>query len=156
MRQNKSLPPSKRAKALAALPVINAHNVGAISRVCKDEKKGTVEFVSKYHPIGLIDDFMRNKESNSCKVSQHGKVRTVSEQSARKKIDFLRRQQGALINTNTHFDEQNLDNVFTTAAKLNDVISMSMFSRAGTYQEMAFSQQMSQNWMKTIEVDNNL
>lgn len=72
--------------------MISTHNVGSISRVCKDEKKGTVDFVCKFNAIGLVDDFMRNKDSKSCKISQQGKVRTISEQSARKKIDFLRRQ----------------------------------------------------------------
>jgi hypothetical protein len=49
--------------------MISAHNVGSITRVCKDEKKGKVDFVSKFNAIGLVDDFIRNKDSNSCKIS---------------------------------------------------------------------------------------
>ena len=84
---NRSLPPSK---AKNALPMISANNIGSISRVEKN-KKGQAEIVKKFGPIGMIDDFLNNKDSNSCKVSDLGKVRTVSTQSARKKIELLRR-----------------------------------------------------------------
>jgi hypothetical protein len=43
---NKSLPPSKQSQAL---PVISTNNVGSITRVNKDPKKGTVDFVTKFN-----------------------------------------------------------------------------------------------------------
>lgn len=62
---NRSLPPSKQKNAL---PLINANNIGSISRVEKN-KKGLAEIVKKFGPIGMIDDFLDNKESNGCKIS---------------------------------------------------------------------------------------
>jgi hypothetical protein len=64
---NKSLPPNKQNQAL---PLITANNVGSISRVIKDPKKGTVEFMTKFNAIGLIDDFTNNRDSHACKLSQ--------------------------------------------------------------------------------------
>jgi hypothetical protein len=84
---NKSLPPSKQKNAL---PMISSNNIGSISRIEKN-KKGQVEIVRKFGPIGMVDDFQNNKESNSCKISDIGKLRTLSTQSARKKIELLRR-----------------------------------------------------------------
>ena len=107
-------------------------------------KKGTIELVSKFNPIGLVEDFTHNNDSHGCKVSMSGKVRTVSVQSARKKIDLLRKFQGNLINSGNPVDENNLDNVFTTtaAAKLNDIYSLSMFSRAQSFIERAESHKL--------------
>ncbi len=68
------MPPSKQKNAL---PMINANNIGSISRVEKN-KKGQAEVVRKFGAIGMIDDFMDNKESNGCKVSDQGKIRTLS------------------------------------------------------------------------------
>jgi len=99
----------------------------------------------------LVDDFTHNRESHCCKVSQLGKVRTVSEASARNKIAQLRKTQASVINSGSKQDEQNLDNVFTTSAKANEVYSMSMFSRAETFLEKAASHQAQQTWIKTIE-----
>jgi len=62
---NRILPPSKQKNAL---PLINANNIGSISRVEKN-KKGMAEIVKKFGPIGMIDDFLDNKESNGCKIS---------------------------------------------------------------------------------------
>ena len=59
------LPTNKKSQAL---PILTAHNIGSITREVKDKKKG-VELVSKFHAIGLIDDFIHSKESNSCKLS---------------------------------------------------------------------------------------
>jgi hypothetical protein len=57
--------------------MINANNIGSISRIEKN-KKGQAEVIRKFGPIGMIDDFLNNKESNSCKVSDQGKIRTLS------------------------------------------------------------------------------
>ena len=98
-----------------------------------------------------MDDFTHNRESHCCKVSQLGKVRTVSEASARNKIAQLRKTQASIINSGGKQDEQNLDNVFTTAAKANEIYSMSMFSKADTFLEKSASQQAQQTWLKKIE-----
>jgi hypothetical protein len=57
--------------------MINANNIGSISRIEKN-KKGQAEVIRKFGPIGMIDDFLNNKESNGCKVSDQGKIRTLS------------------------------------------------------------------------------
>jgi hypothetical protein len=128
---NRSLPPNKQSQAL---PTISANNIGSITRVHNDPKKGP-QFLSKFNAIGLIDDSTNNsRESHFCKISQQGQVRTVSTQSARKKIELLRKHQSSIIgassNAGTNFDENALDNVFTTSAKGAEVYSLSMFSRA--------------------------
>ncbi len=48
----------------------------------KDHKKGTVELLTKYTPLGLVDDFLDSKENNGSKFSMEGKVRNLSVQSA--------------------------------------------------------------------------
>jgi hypothetical protein len=50
--------------------MISCNNVGSISRIKKDEKKGTQEIVKTYGAIGLIEDFANDKESHVCKLSQ--------------------------------------------------------------------------------------
>jgi len=89
------LPPSKQKNAL---PMISANNVGSITRTVTDKKKGNVDFVKKFTSIGLVDDFQNNKESHNCKMSEQGRIRTLSVQSARKKIELLRKHSGAIIN----------------------------------------------------------
>lgn len=75
----------------------------------------------------------------------------MSEASARNKIAQLRKTQASIINSANKQDEANLDNVFTTAAKANEIYSMSMFSRAETFIEKSASQQAQQTWLKKIE-----
>ena len=62
--------------------MITANNIGSIARVEKN-KKGQAEIIRKFGAIGIIDDDQDNKASNGCKVSDLGKIRTVSTQSAR-------------------------------------------------------------------------
>jgi len=82
-------------------------------------------------------------------------VRTVSTQSARKKIELIRKHQSSIIGTSTNgganFDENNLDNVFTTSAKASEVYSLSMFSRAQTFLDKAESAKQNQNWLRSID-----
>ncbi len=99
--------------------MISANNVGSITRTATDKKKGNVDFVKKFTPIGIVDDFQNNKESHNCKLSEQGRIRTLSVQSARKKIELLRKHNGGLINASTTADENNLDNVFTTSSNAN-------------------------------------
>jgi hypothetical protein len=47
--------------------MITANNVGSIARTEKN-KKGQVEIVKKFAPIGIIEDFLNNKDSHECKV----------------------------------------------------------------------------------------
>ena len=54
LQHNKSLPPNKKNQAL---PLISANNVGFITRTHTDAKKGNIDFVKKFNPIGLIEDF---------------------------------------------------------------------------------------------------
>ncbi|TNV83407.1 hypothetical protein FGO68_gene17165 [Halteria grandinella] len=149
---NRSLPPNKQSQAL---PTISASNIGSITRVHNDPKKGP-QFLSKFNAIGLIDDASNNsRESHFCKVSQQAQVRTVSTQSARKKIELIRKHQSSIIGTSTNgganFDENNLDNVFTTSAKGSEVYSLSMFSRAQTFLDKAESAKMNQHWLRSID-----
>jgi hypothetical protein len=51
---NKALP--KRKQNLA-IPMIQSTNVGVLNTLRKDQKKGTTEIVTKFTPIGMVDDF---------------------------------------------------------------------------------------------------
>ena len=44
----------------------------------KDHKKGTVDLLTKYTPIGLVDDFLHPQENNGSKFSLQGKIRNLS------------------------------------------------------------------------------
>ena len=62
------------------------------------KKVPTLEVVTKFTPIGIVDNFIEENEVNSSKYSQLGRVRTISSSSARNKIENLRKLQGGLIN----------------------------------------------------------
>ena len=65
MTHNKGLPKNKQNQAL---PNITTNNVGSITRVVKD-KKGQPELVSKFNAIGIIEDYVNDRESHGCKLS---------------------------------------------------------------------------------------
>lgn len=50
---NRALPPRKRAKE--SLPEISAPNVHCKTVISRDHKKGTVNYLRKYHNIGFVD-----------------------------------------------------------------------------------------------------
>ena len=81
---NNALPKSKKEKQ--SLPFINSTNVGTTYAIRKDLKKNTTELLTKYTPIGVVDDFLDPKEQHSSKFSMEGKVRNLSVSSSQKKI----------------------------------------------------------------------
>lgn len=55
--------------------MIHATNIGVQHVVVKDHKKKTAELVTKYKPIGMVDDFYDSKENDNSKFSIEGKKR---------------------------------------------------------------------------------
>lgn len=131
--------------------MIAANNVGSITRTVTDKKKGNVDFVKKFSAIGIIDDFQNNKDSHNCKLSDQGRIRTLSVQSARKKIELLRQHSGSLINASSTADENNLDNVFTTSSNANQVYSLSLYNRSNSFVERQQKHAVQQTWMRSVE-----
>ena len=58
-----------------------------------------------------------------------GKVRTLSVQSAKKRVDDVRKYTGGLINANAKTDEANLDNIFVSSSKGNEAYTLSVYNR---------------------------
>lgn len=92
---NKALPPRKRAKE--TLPQIQSANVGITQSIKKDYKKGKTELLTKYTPVGVIDDYFDSKEADGSKFSILGKVRNMGVNAAKQKIDIFRRYNGQII-----------------------------------------------------------
>jgi hypothetical protein len=68
--------------------------VGTIKNIRRDFKKETTELITTYKPIGLIDDYSDDPKT---KYFLDTKTRNVSIESARKRIENLRKYKGALI-----------------------------------------------------------
>jgi hypothetical protein len=62
--------------------MITAHNIGTSYIVNKDFKRKKSELITRYNPIGLIDDQTDPKEAAN-KFSMHGRVRNLSVSSAK-------------------------------------------------------------------------
>lgn len=58
--------------------MIQATNIGTKSIIKKDHKKGKIEEIVKYNPIGFIDDNLDPKEDNGSKFSMQGKIRSLN------------------------------------------------------------------------------
>ena len=84
-----------RKREKESFPLIPSTNVAAFPYTKKD-KKGNVDLLYKYAPIGIEDDFFQDK--NNVKFSKDNTMKQLSSQSARNKIDQIRRYQGSLIN----------------------------------------------------------
>ena len=63
--------------------MIHATNIGTSSVIRKDHKKGKVELMMRYTPIGVIDDYLDPKEADGSKYSMLGKARHLQVQSAK-------------------------------------------------------------------------
>lgn len=66
-----------------ALPLIQTTNVGTISLIRKDHKKKKTEILTKFAPIGVVDDFLDPKEQKGSKFSMEGRSRLMSAQAAK-------------------------------------------------------------------------
>jgi hypothetical protein len=120
-----------KRKQNSALPLIQATNISTQQLIKKDHKKQKTELITKYHPIGFIDDKLDPKEDQSSKFSFQGKIRSLKIQSAKQRIQTVRKYQGNLINANANnIDEANLDNVFVSSSKGADAYSLSVYNRA--------------------------
>jgi hypothetical protein len=62
--------------------MIHATNIGTTYAIRKDLKKNKTELLTKYTPIGVVDDFLDPKENNNSKFSMEGKVRNLSVSSS--------------------------------------------------------------------------
>ena len=89
---NQALPPRKRPTS--SLPMIQACNIGSKDLVKKDHKKKTVEIVTKYNPVGFVDDYIDPSEDGGSKFSMLGKVRSLSTQAAKQRIQTVRKHSG--------------------------------------------------------------
>ena len=99
--------------------------------VRKDFKKNKIDLITKFTPIGVVDDFLDPKEDQNSKFSMLGKVRNMSVNSARDKVDKLRKHKGNLISaSNNHMDEEHLDNVFINSSKGHETYTLSVYNRA--------------------------
>jgi hypothetical protein len=75
-----------KSKQKDALPFIHATNIGTTYAIRKDLKKNKTELLTKYTPIGVVDDTLDPTENNGGKFSMEGKVRNLSVSSSQKKI----------------------------------------------------------------------
>ncbi len=75
-------------------------NVGYNYVIKRDLKKKTIELLTRYKPIGIIEDHFKMTDNGSemTKYSMGAKVRSLSRESSRKRIDELRIHSGSLIN----------------------------------------------------------
>eukprot|EP00347_Sterkiella_histriomuscorum_P008883 403343381 len=145
---NKALPKRKQNQSL---PLIQAHNIGTKSIIKKDHKKQTVEEIIKYTPIGLVDDQLDPNENQGSKFGMGGKIRHLKIQSAKQRIETLRKYKGELINARTPFtDEQNLDNVFVSSSKGSDAYSLSVYNRAEKFAR-PLTAPTQNNWFKGMQ-----
>eukprot|EP00347_Sterkiella_histriomuscorum_P017546 403348926 len=147
---NKSLPKNKQNQSL---PLIQSTNIGVINHIKKDIKKETTELMTRYHQIGVIDDYLdpSTKATTNSKFSMDAKTRNMSVESAKKRIETLRRYKGAIIQaTNIVQEENNLDNVFLTSTKGADVYSLSLYNNANQFARPNTSSQQSQ-FMRSLE-----
>jgi hypothetical protein len=64
-----------------AFPMINSTNIGTYNVIKRDHKKKTAELITKYNPIGIIEDhYNTGDELSDVKFSLNSKVRSVSQQ----------------------------------------------------------------------------
>jgi hypothetical protein len=74
---NKALPKKKKDQAF---PMINSTNIGTYNVIKRDHKKKTAELITKYNPIGIIEDhFNTGDELSDARFSLDSKVRSVSQ-----------------------------------------------------------------------------
>jgi hypothetical protein len=66
-----------KKKLSSALPLISANNIGTTQVIRKDYKKNKVELLTKYTPIGIVEDFLDPSENNNSKFSLDGKTRHI-------------------------------------------------------------------------------
>jgi hypothetical protein len=107
--------------------------------------------VTTFKPIGFADDGLEAGDGGS-KFSFGGKIRALKVQSAKQRIDRVRKHQGSLINAAIpNFDEANLDNVFVSSSKGADAYSLSVYNRAEKYSQRPQTAPTQPNWFRGME-----
>lgn len=129
---NKALP--KKKKNLA-LPMFKATNIGYQNVIKRDQKKKTVELITKYNPVGYIEDTFKPTSDpfggDDEKYSMLAKVRSLSRESSIKRIEQVRLHSGHLINMKPPIMniERDVDNIFNSSpSQQNGPISISMYN----------------------------
>ncbi len=152
---NKSL--KKKEKNLAQ-PMFGTTNVGYNYVIKRDLKKKTIELITRYNPIGFIDDHFKTSEddaSSTQKYSMNVKVRSLSRESSRKRIDQIRLHSGSLINASKSVHQNDRDNVFNNnnPDQFNGPITMSLYNQAHKMRPLTAPTEGPQknNWLKKYE-----
>jgi len=113
--------------------MMSTTNVGTVKIIRKVGKERNIsQLYTKFTPIGIVEDaynFKKVDKEGSEAMTMGEQVRSVSESSAKKKISYLRRYQGSLINgENNRMDDQTLDNVFVNTSDMRNEYSMSLYN----------------------------
>ena len=117
--------------------MIQSYNIGTKDSIKKDLKKKKTELLTKYHPIGFIEDnFFKGEEKAAEKKFAMGeKVRAISQQSGRSRIDSIRKMSGSLIGASTRFEKDHVDNTFVHSSMglPTSPFTLSMYTREEDY-----------------------
>ena len=151
---NKALP--KKKKNLAQ-PMFSATNIGHQNSIKRDIKKKTVELLTRYNPIGFVDDHYKPEKGvdpdSIEKFSMGTKVRSLSRESSRKRIEELRKHSGSLIGARKPVDF--VDNVFNNnnPDQFNGPVSISLYNQANKGRPLTapIEGPPKNNWLKKYE-----
>jgi len=108
--------------------------------------------LNEYTPMGVVDDFGEKDEDDGSKFSIMKKVRNMSRESARRRIDTIRKQNGILIDAKNHnMDTQNMDNIFLNSGKERNPYSLSVYNKSEVYKGRPFTAPNKDHWFKQFE-----
>ena len=131
-------------------------NIGHQNSINRDIKKKTVELLTRYTPIGFIDDHYkpeRPQPDSQEKFSMGSKVRSLSRESSLKRIEELRKYSGNLIGAKKPVDA--VDNVFNNnnPDQFNGPVSISLYNQATKARPLTapLEGQPMNNWLKKYE-----
>jgi hypothetical protein len=131
------------------LPQLRGAYIGSAKIVQKDYKKDKTTVITRYVPIGVLDDSeVRDPRDENLNVEPElgytlvGKIRATSMEAARNRIGILRKQNQKLIALNNTVSAvegdqddrlNSLDNVFVNNSDPSKVYSMSLYNKTKYY-----------------------